>query len=56
MVKQPLLDLIEDEIMLALPVAPRHAACQPPASSADDDDGWDAPLESLAKLGRQRSH
>jgi uncharacterized protein len=32
--KMVLVDLIEDEILLALPVVPRHSDCSPPASAA----------------------
>ena len=56
MAEQPLLELIEDEVLLALPVAPRHASCQPPVSGADDGDGKDTPLRNLAKLRQQGSN
>ncbi|MDR2636863.1 MAG: YceD family protein [Zoogloeaceae bacterium] len=32
--RMALIDLIEDEILLALPVVPRHADCSPPVSAA----------------------
>lgn len=45
---QPLLDLVEDEALLALPLAPRHASCGVP----EHDDGRAAasPFAQLAQL------
>lgn len=39
------IDLIEDDLLLGLPVTPRHAetACEPPPISATQDDPEDAP-------------
>ncbi len=46
--EQPLLPLIEDEVLLALPIAPRHASCTLP----DHDDG-SAAISPFAKLAAQ---
>jgi uncharacterized protein len=54
------LDLLEDEVIMALPIAPRHADCQPPAeagapaAAAGDDDGQERvhPFAALASLRR----
>lgn len=40
--------LIEDEILLALPVVPRHEACSPPAAAEAGDDPH--PFAALAAL------
>lgn len=50
-------ELIEDELLLALPLVPRHAACEPPASMAvgeEDLEGDDTPhpFAGLAALKR----
>jgi len=56
--RQPLIALVEDELLLALPLAPRHAACEPPASGGDRDGaaGSQAAFQKLAALRRKRSH
>lgn len=36
-------ELVEDELLLALPLVPRHDACTPPAKA---DDGSDTPAEN----------
>ncbi|MBU6272942.1 MAG: DUF177 domain-containing protein [Betaproteobacteria bacterium] len=60
------IDLLEDELIMALPLAPRHEDCRPPGSSdrlvgagpADRDDGAQAesgrpnPFAVLARLRR----
>jgi len=46
-----LLPLLEEEILLALPIAPRHEACQPPAVA--DSSGSVSPFAQLARLKRQ---
>ncbi len=50
LVEQRVLDLVEDEVLLALPIVPRHAACELP----EHDDGRAAasPFAALAKLKR----
>ena len=45
-----LLPLIEEEILLALPLAPRHELCQPPAAKHDPVNP--SPFAQLAKLKR----
>ncbi len=40
--------LVEDEILLALPVAPRHEACSPPAAAEAGDEPH--PFAALAAL------
>jgi len=46
--EQPLLPLIEDEVLLALPIAPCHAACDPPAY--EDGSAAVSPFATLARL------
>jgi uncharacterized protein len=46
--RQDLLVLAEDEILLALPVAPRHEQCEAP--SAADGAAKESPFAGLAKL------
>jgi uncharacterized protein len=53
--EQPVMTLIEDEVLLALPVAPRHPACQLPAGSSTDSD-VETPFQNLARLRQQTSH
>ena len=43
--------LIEDEVILALPVAPRHEDCSPPVMRRDD--GIVTPFSVLTKLGKK---
>lgn len=43
-----LLPLLEDEILLALPIAPRHGQCEPPAPLKDEQEP--SPFAVLAKL------
>lgn len=50
LVEQPLLDLVEDEVLLALPIAPRHASCEVPAH--DDGRAAASPFAKLAQLKR----
>jgi uncharacterized protein len=47
------LDWVEDEIMLGLPISPRHevAECRPPRNPAAEPDDVVKPLAQLAKLG-----
>lgn len=40
--------LVEEEVLLALPIAPRHEQCEPPLA-ADDDHGL-SPFAALAAL------
>jgi uncharacterized protein len=44
----PLAQLVEDELLLALPMVPRHEACEPPG------EGYDAGASPFAALGRLR--
>ena len=46
--EQPLLPLIEDEVLLALPIAPRHASC--PLPLFDDGGTAVSPFATLAQL------
>lgn len=46
--EQAVLPLIEDEVLLALPVAPRHENCRPPV--AVDNEHRPSPFAALAKL------
>lgn len=46
--EQPLLPLIEDEVLLAVPIAPRHESCMPPVH--DDDSAALLPFAKLAQL------
>lgn len=46
-----LLPLIEDEILLALPLAPRHERCEPPVPLRDEQEP--SPFAALAKLKKQ---
>ena len=43
--------LVEDELMLALPMVPRHEACEPKGSRAQDEAG--SPFAALAGLKRK---
>jgi uncharacterized protein len=43
-----LLPLVEDEVLLALPIAPRHETCELPAPARDSGDK--SPFARLAKL------
>jgi uncharacterized protein len=45
---QSVLALIEDEVLLALPIAPTHAACESPVAS--NGNGKQSPFALLAKL------
>ena len=49
--EQPVLSLIEDEVLLALPVAPRHEACALPAPG-DWAGRVASPFSALARLKR----
>lgn len=46
-----LLPLLEDEVLLALPFAPRHDRCEPPAPLKDELEP--SPFAALAKLKKQ---
>ena len=50
----PVLDLrtlVEDELLLAWPIVPRHEQCAPPAYRAGDDEAPSAnPFSALASL------
>lgn len=48
LVEQPLLALIEDELLLALPISPRHASCTLPEH--DDGKAAASPFVALAQL------
>lgn len=43
-----LLPLIEEEVLLALPIAPRHKQCEPPKPAVDEQEP--SPFAVLAKL------
>jgi len=45
---QPVLTLVEDEVLLALPLAPRHPSCMLPRY--DDGSAVASPFATLAKL------
>ena len=45
---QSVLDLLEDEVLLALPIAPRHGTCLTPGY--DDGSAVVSPFATLAKL------
>jgi len=45
-----LLPLIEDEVLLALPIAPRHESCEPPAPVIEENEP--SPFAALARLRR----
>lgn len=47
------LSLIEDEVLLALPIAPRHEQCEPPSGSATGHGP--SPFAALAALKKQRN-
>lgn len=49
--EQPLLDLVEDEVLLALPLAPRHASCGTPKH--DDGRAAASPFAQLAQLKKK---
>jgi uncharacterized protein len=49
--EQSVLDLVEDEVLLALPIVPRHDACEPPAATRDEHEP--SPFAVLAKLKQQ---
>ncbi len=51
LVEQPLLSLIEDELLLALPIAPRHESCTVPGF--DDGSAAASPFASLAQLKKR---
>jgi uncharacterized protein len=44
----PLLPLLEDEVILALPLSPRHEMCDPPVPDGEDRES--SPFAALAKL------
>lgn len=45
-------DLIEDELILALPIVPRHQHCELPLPAASGDDGGESPFAVLDRLRR----
>jgi uncharacterized protein len=45
---QPLLGLLEDEVILALPISPRHELCDLPVAAEEDAEA--SPFAALAKL------
>lgn len=49
--EQSVLALIEDEVLLALPIVPKHEACEPPAAVKDEHEP--SPFAVLAKLKLQ---
>lgn len=51
------LEWVEDEILLALPIAPRHdvGGCVPPSNPAAEPDAPDGPFARLRELGSQRN-
>lgn len=49
--EQSVLALIEDEVLLALPIVPKHEACEPPAAMNDEYEP--SPFAALAKLKQQ---
>jgi uncharacterized protein len=50
--EMPLRELVEDELILALPYAPRHESCEPGA--AGQGDRGSAPFASLRGLMRDK--
>jgi len=48
--EQSVLALIEDEVLLALPIVPRHEVCEPPVAMKDEHEP--SPFAVLAKLKR----
>jgi len=48
LIEQPLLPLIEDELLLALPISPRHTSCKVPEH--DDGKAAASPFVALAQL------
>ena len=46
-----LIELIEDELLLALPLVPRHDTCPQPLTARDDMPPLDAPTHPFAALG-----
>jgi uncharacterized protein len=45
------LSLVEDEVLLALPIAPRHAQCESPSANAAENGS--SPFAALAALKKQ---
>jgi len=50
--EMPVRDLVEDELILALPYAPRHESCAPRAAAEDQANG--SPFASLRGLMRDK--
>jgi uncharacterized protein len=51
--------LVEDEVLLALPLVPRHADCSPPGTSADDAVAPEAAIEhpfAVLESLRRKAH
>ena len=46
--EQPVLELVEDEVLLALPISPRHEDCRP--SVAVENEYGPSPFAALAQL------
>lgn len=53
-----LLALVEDEVLLALPIVPRHADCVPPAGAGGvrREDSASSPFAALAALKKHLEH
>ncbi|MFN4149038.1 MAG: YceD family protein [Rhodocyclaceae bacterium] len=53
-----LLALVEEEVLLALPIVPRHADCALPAGAVDmqEGDGAPSPFAALAGLKKHLKH
>lgn len=49
-----LIGLVEDELLLALPLVPRHEACPQPLTVRDDDDQFEELAHPFAALGSLR--
>lgn len=47
------LSLVEEEVLLALPIAPRHEQCEPPSGGATEHGP--SPFAALAALKKQRN-
>lgn len=44
------IDVVEDEVLLALPISPRHADCRCPATSGESCGGGALPFAALSGL------
>ncbi len=52
--EQSVLALVEDEVLLALPIVPRHEACKPPVAMEDEHEL--SPFAVLAKLKQSKEY